>query len=138
MGHQLKVFALALWSLLILTQAIHGELLSPEMGTLVVTYQTSHPEERLDRIRFWLINDHQERTLYPKKDEFVSNHHAPNERTVVISHLPPGRYRIEFLIPNVDDQYEAVLPKVINLPPGEVIKIDQVIRHRPPKKTSCQ
>lgn len=136
MGHQLKVFALALWSLLIMAQAIQGELLSPQMGTLVVTYQTNHPEERLDRIRFWLINDHQERTLYPKKDEFVSNHHASNERTVVISHLPPGRYRIEFLIPNVDDQYETVPPRVINLPPGEVIKVDQVIRHRPLKAPS--
>jgi formylglycine-generating enzyme required for sulfatase activity len=123
-----KMFFWTLWSILLVFQESHGHLLSPELGTLIVTYQTDQGGQRLDRIRFWLINDQQERTLYPKKDEFVSNSHTPNERTVVITHLPAGHYRIEFLIPNRDQLFEEVPPRDIKLSPGEVIKIDQTIR----------
>lgn len=108
-----------------------SKTVSNEMGTIIVTYQTDQEGQKLDRIRFWLINENHERTLYPKKDEFVANNHSCLERTVVIAHLPIGLYRIEFLIPNVDQIFEEVTPREIELTPGSVIKIDQLIRLRP-------
>jgi hypothetical protein len=127
----LKVFLWTLWPILFFILDLQGQLLSSEMGTIIVTYQTDQAGQRIDRIRFWLINDQQERTLYPKKDEFVSNSHTPNERTVVITHLPAGHYRIEFLIPNTDHFFEEVPPRTIILNPGAVVKIDQTIRLHP-------
>lgn len=109
-------------------------LLSPEMGTIIVTYQTDQQGQRLDRIRFWLINEKQEKTLYPKKDEFVANNHTCSERTVVISHLPPGRYTIEFILPNTDRFFESPPIRNVHLTSGSVLKIDQAIRLKPPEK----
>lgn len=131
MKYNSKIFLLIFWSFVSLIFDVEGQLLSSEMGTIIVTYQTDQAEQRLDRIRFWLINDQQERTMYPKKDEFVSNTRASNERTVVITHLLPGHYRIEFLIPNADRFFEEVPTRHVHLKPGAVIKIDQIIRQRP-------
>lgn len=128
---ELNFFLYILWSCVFLVLNAEGQLLSPEMGTIIVTYQTDQAEQRLDRIRFWLINDQHERTLYPKKDEFVSNARTPNERTVVITHLLPGRYRLEFLIPNADRFFEEIPPRSVILKPGTIIKIEQTIRQRP-------
>ncbi len=130
MKYHLKMFWCSVYVafFFLLTVNTYGQELLPDLGTLVITYQTDQKGQRLDRIRFWLINDREERTLYPKKDEFVSNSHTPNERTVVITHLIPGHYRIEFLIPNTDQIFEEVLPRHIVLNPGSVIKIDQTIR----------
>jgi formylglycine-generating enzyme required for sulfatase activity len=136
--HRLRIFLWILGSLLIFSQKIHAQLLSPEMGTIVVTYQTDQVNQRLDRIRFWLINANRERTLYPKKNEFVANSHTPNERTVVITHLPIGHYRIEFLIPNTDQIFEEVPSREVNLTQGAVIKIDQTIRLKAPTLLSPQ
>lgn len=105
--------------------------LSNETGTIIVTYQTDQEGQRLDRIRFWLINENHERTLYPKKDEFVANTHPCLERTVVIAHLPIGHYRIKFLIPNTDQIFEEVAPREIELTANAAVKIDQLIRLRP-------
>lgn len=127
------MFKLLLWILPIIAfffSNLQGQLLFPDLGTIIVSYQTNQAGHRLDRIRFWLINDQKERTLYPKKDEFVSNSHTPNERTVVITHLPAGNYRIEFLLPNCDAMFEEVPPRTITLHPGAVIKVDQTIRIR--------
>lgn len=129
-----SAFNLFLWIFSTVLFAIcdmEGQLLSPELGTVIVTYQMNAGTQRLDRIRFWLINEQQERTLFPKKHEFVSNNHTPNERTVVITHLPPGRYRIEFLIPNCDQIFEEIPSRTITLNPGAVIKVDQMIRLHP-------
>jgi formylglycine-generating enzyme required for sulfatase activity len=111
-------------------QAEEEKLLSSQMGTIVVTYQIDQQGQRLDRVRFWLINQHQERTLYPKKDEFVAHSHAGLDRTVVITHLPVGKYRIEFLIPNTDHYFEEIPSREMHLTEGSVVKIDQVIRPR--------
>lgn len=118
--------------LIILTQPIHGLLLSPEEGTVIVTYQTDHAGHRLDRIRFWLVNERNERTLFPKKDEYVTHNDSQsrNERTVVITHLPAGHYRVEFVVPNADELFEKVAPREVDLTAGSVIKIDQTIRPR--------
>ncbi len=123
------VFALLLCFLIIANKGT-SQILSPEMGTIIVTYQTDQEGQRLDRIRFWLINENHERTLYPKKDEFVANNHTCLERTVVITHLPIGQYRIEFLTPNADLMFEEVAVREIELTSGSVIKVDQPIRLR--------
>lgn len=128
MKNTLHLFLWIFYSIILSICKIEGQLLSPELGTVIVTYQMSAGAQKLDRIRFWLINEQHERTLFPKKDEFVSNTHTPNERTVVITHLPPGRYRIEFLIPNCDHIFEDIPARAFNLNPGAVIKIDQTIR----------
>lgn len=125
-----RLFFAFLLGFLFTTNKGVSQLLSPEMGTLIVTYQTDQEGQRLDRIRFWLINENHERTLYPKKDEFVANNHSCLERTVVIAHLPIGHYRIEFLIPNADQIFEEVAPRDIELSPGSVIKVDQPISLR--------
>lgn len=97
-----------------------------------MTYHTDEEATRLDRIRFWLINEQQERTLYPKKDEYVSNIHTPNERMAVITHLPAGNYQIEFLVPNTDAAFEEIPPRKIDLAQGMVVKFEQAIRLRNP------
>ncbi len=129
MKHHFKLLFLWILSFCFLfKQEMQGQLLSPEMGTVIVTYQTDQKGQRLDRIRFWLINENQERTLYPKKDEFVANSsNSRNERTVVITHLPEGHYRIEFLIPNTDEFFEHVSPREFELTSSAVVKIDQTI-----------
>lgn len=100
------------------------------MGTLIVSYQTDIQGQRLDRIRFWLINDKKEQTLYPKKNEFVAHSSMEPERTVVISHLPAGRYTIQFLVPNADDFFESINPRRVQIRAGEIVKIEQEIRLR--------
>ncbi len=100
---------------------------SPETGTIIVTYQTDPSGNRLDRVRFWLINEHHQRTLFPKQNDFVSNPHNPNERTVVIADLPVGRYRIDFLVPNCDCLFEETPPRHIALKGGAIVKVEQTI-----------
>jgi formylglycine-generating enzyme required for sulfatase activity len=129
--HLFRAFFWTFYSLLFFIPAIQGQVLSSELGTIIVTYQMDPLGQRLDRIRFWLINEQDERTLYPKKDEIVSNCHSQNERIVVISHLPPGHYRIEFLVPNTDHLFEEVPSRQIDLHSGEVVRIEQTIRLLP-------
>lgn len=110
---------------------------SPKVGTLIVTYQTDQQGERLDRIRFWLVNEKGERVLYPKKNEVVSPHHPHQlERTVVISQLPVGHYTLLFLVPNTDQLFEDPLPREFSISPNSVIKIDQEIKVRQSLSTS--
>lgn len=116
--------------------AIQGQVLSSDKGTLIVTYQTDQMGQRLDRIRFWLINEKQERTLYPKKDEFVTHHQTQRERTVVITHLSIGHYRIEFLVPNTDHFFKEVPPHEVNVEANAIVKIDQTISPHPSPQDS--
>lgn len=106
---------------------LFSQIQTRDSGTIIVTYQTDQQNLPLDRIRFWLINEKNERTLYPKKDEFVANNNSCLERTVVIAHLPLGQYRIEFLIPNIDKDFDKPVHRDIELTAGSVIKIDQTI-----------
>ncbi|WP_075883005.1 hypothetical protein [Candidatus Protochlamydia sp. W-9] len=101
-----------------------------KVGTLIVNYQTNEKGHRLDRVRFWLINENNEKTLYPKKDDFLANTHTSSERTVVISHLPIGQYRIEFVLPNADDFFEEIPVRKIILTSEAVLKVDQEIHIR--------
>lgn len=111
--------------LLFTTEGLQAEFLSNQLGTLVVTYKTNEAADRLDRIRFWLMNDRHEKILYPKKEGFATNLKKNNERTVVISDLPEGNYVINFVLPNADHFFERIDSKRISLFPGEITKIDQ-------------
>lgn len=102
--------------------------LESNSGTVIVSYQTDQQRQRIDRIRFWLINEKQERTLYPKKDQFVASHRSGMEKTVVINPLPAGRYKLVFVVPNTDHFFEDILPREFTLQPGAVVKIDQEIK----------
>jgi formylglycine-generating enzyme required for sulfatase activity len=98
-------------------------------GTLVVTYQTERSNEQLDRIHFWLVNEKNEQTLYPKKNEYVDNHDTDHvERTVVIRHLPAGRYTIQFLLSKAKERFEDIPPRSFSLTSNGVVKIDQLIK----------
>lgn len=109
---------------------LEGVLLSEEAGTIIITYQTDSFGTRLDRVRFWLTDERHEKMLYPQKDGFVSNENIPTERTVVMTELPAGQYKVEFLVPNCDNLFDEVQPRLVNLKPGEVVKIDQIIHSR--------
>jgi len=101
--------------------------LSREMGTIIVTYQTDQKGSMLDRIHFWLINEAEERTLYPKKEEYVRTSHTCEERTVVISHLPLGKYRIEFILPSSVPVIETIPSQEVTLGEKSIVKVEQVI-----------
>jgi len=109
---------------------VDAQIQNRDFGTIIVTYQIDQEKLSLDRIRFWLINEQEERTLYPKKNEYVANNQVCLERTVVIAKLPIGQYRIEFLVPNTDKTLEEPPLREIELTAGSVIKIDQTIHLR--------
>jgi len=117
-------FFLLLFAPIIVTAQIQSR---ETTGTIIVTYQIDHENLNVDRMRFWLINQEEERTLYPKKDEIIANNHANLDRTVVIAQLPVGHYRIEFLLPNANNIFEEPPSRELELAAGSVIKIDQTI-----------
>ena len=105
----------------------------PPSGSLIVTYQTGSQGERLDRIRFWLKkSDEQFQQMYPKNDAFVDDPSSMT-RMVVIENLSPGKYTIEFAVPNRDGYFENVQKKEILISKGSAVKVDQLIK---PRKTA--
>lgn len=131
------LFICLIISSLYASENISGQFLQ-DNGTIIINYQTDHKGHKLDRIHFWLINDKQERTLYPKKNEFVAHTHGDLERTIVISHLSPGHYSIQFIVPNADNFFESVPLRFFYLSAGDVIKIDQEIKPRKKPKSLIQ
>jgi len=108
-----------------------GEM--PKPGTLIVSYQTGQKGERLSRIRFWLKSENREPQMYPKGSNYVDV--SPFlARTVVIENLNPGKYTLQFLIPNKDGFFDEVLPRELLIVEDETLKIDQKIR---PKRTKA-
>ena len=96
-------------------------------GSLIVTYQTDIHAKHLDRIRFWVKDENHKQQLYPKKDSFVFDPDH-NLRMVVIDDLLPGKYFVEFLVPNIDGYFDDVPVREVNIEEGEAVKIDQIIR----------
>lgn len=101
-----------------------------DFGTLIVSYKVDKSGECLDQIRFWLINEKEERTLYPKDDEFVDQHQNCIERTVAISRLAVGKYTIQFVIPNRDNRFEIPSARQAFIEQDKVFHIDQLIKLR--------
>lgn len=96
---------------------------------MIVTYKTGERGERLDRIRFWLIDEKQEQQMYPRKGTFVDDQ-SSLKRIVVIKDLNPGKYILDFVIPNQDDLFEYVGPKEISIAKDKITEIEQVIKPR--------
>lgn len=101
----------------------------PKTGSLIVTYQTNSNGERLDRIRFWIKNDHHKQSLYPKGKAYVDDL-IESTRMVVIEDLEPGQYTLEFLVPNTDGFFAEMPDRKVVIAKGDVVKIDQIIKPR--------
>jgi hypothetical protein len=101
----------------------------PHTGTLIVTYQTNHKGDKLDRVRFWLKNEQGKQTLFPKGSAYANNR-DDQTRMVVIEELAPGPYTLEFLVPNFDGKFESVPLRKVKIAKGEVVKINQEIKTR--------
>ncbi len=106
-----------------------SQCLAQESGTLVVRYQTGPKEERLDRVRFRLWNEHQEEQFYPKTCSH-SESACCLHRMVVVENLSVGNYKLEFLVPNADHFFEEIPERSFEIHKGEVLKINQFIRPR--------
>lgn len=100
-----------------------------DKGTLIVTYKTGERGERLDRVRFWLINELHEMQMYPRKSTFIDDQNAL-KRIIVIKDLKPGKYTLDFVIPNQDDLFEPIAPKEISIIEDKITEIEQVIKPR--------
>lgn len=98
-------------------------------GTLVVSYQTGPQGERLDRIRFKLINQAEQYQLFPQNSNYASDPESPS-RVVVVDNLSPGQYFIEFLLPNSDGLFEEVTKKSVTIVAGERLKINHYFHPR--------
>lgn len=98
-------------------------------GTVVVSYGTGKEGSRIDRVRFWLVNELYERKLFPRNQSFVDDPEK-GKRIVLIENLPPGRYHLEFLYPNSDHFFEEVPKRTLSLPPNGIVKIEQEIKER--------
>ena len=102
---------------------------SSETGVLIVTYNTGRNAERLDRIRFRLVNDHKEQRMLPQAGEFLDSPSSQSRR-VIVRNLPVGRYSLEFIIPNFDGLFSEVPQREVLIVPGEIAKVDQAIKPR--------
>ncbi len=97
-------------------------------GTLIITYKTDNKGERLNRVRFWLIDKEGSKiSLYPKSRAFVEDPKEPS-RKVVINGVKAGNYAIKFLVPNADRYFQDLQPRDVVITQGEVVKIDQHIK----------
>jgi len=97
-----------------------------EGGTALITYSTDSAGTRLARIRFWLVDEEQNRTLYPQRGHFKEDA-AKKRRTVAVEELRPGSYRLEFLVPNSDNFFKRTPPQTILVAAGETVELEQKI-----------
>ena len=95
--------------------------------TLIVTYQSDSPHISLDRVRFWLIDEHERRSLFPRPDQILSNQKLNDEQTVVISDIPAGDYRIQFLVPNKRHQFATPQIRQVTLTAGTVTRVNEKV-----------
>lgn len=128
--HMSKIFSICLVTCSLFFSVISSFIAAEEdTGTLVVSYQTGLFGERLDRVRFLLIDENHCQQMFPKKEAFVTAT-SGLARVVMVDHLSPGEYTLEFIIPNADGIFEGVFPKLLKIVKGETVKIDQVITVR--------
>ncbi len=127
----MRFWGLLLCSLSVLCAAFAAEEkeTSPEAGVLIVTYNTGRNAERLDRIRFRLVNEHREQRMLPQAGQFLDSP-ASQSRRVIVRNLPVGRYTLEFIIPNFDGLFSEIPQREIFVAPGEITKVDQAIKPR--------
>lgn len=122
MQHLLKLFVFLM---------VHSALLlsSEQTCSLVVSYQTGPEGERLDRIRFRLVDEGHRQHLYPQGKNYACDAAYPN-RIVVVDELSPGSYTLEFLVPNTDGLFQETHKRIISLRAGERVRVDHYFHPR--------
>jgi formylglycine-generating enzyme required for sulfatase activity len=100
---------------------IRGEYISLS-GTLMVKYNTGSQRERLDRVRFWLVNEDGMRVMYPKMGGYMDIP-GGHEREVTVKDLAPGEYTVEFIVPNGDNLFAEEKPQNISIVKGETTQV---------------
>lgn len=99
----------------------------PARGSLELSYRTDKKKVRLDRVRFWLSDEHGNRTMYPKDGAVVQQ--ADDTSVLVrIDDLLEGNYTVEFLVPNHDQLFKEVPKEDVFLLGGETRKLDFTIK----------
>lgn len=99
---------------------------SKAKSRLIVRYNTGNKRERIERIRFWLIDKDLKRSMYPKANEYYDD--SENlDREVNIEDISPGDYTIEFLIPNPDYLFSPVPKHHVSIEEGKATRIHQTI-----------
>lgn len=96
-------------------------------GILIVTFHTGPKGERLERVRFFIKDEEGVQQMYPKGVAYVND---PNSCTctVVVEDLKPGRYWLEFIVPNADGMFVEIPKREFIIRQDQVTKIDQVIK----------
>ncbi len=89
---------------------------------VTITYDTGPREDRLDRVRFWVINESGKRTMYPGCAHINRD---PNAHTysVSINDLPFGIYSLEFVVPNEDGLFKEVPKQMFAVVPGKPVSL---------------
>ncbi len=129
LSYLLSFFLSYLLSFFLLTLSSALPINAEETGTLVVSYDTGPRGERLDRVRFNLISDFGNEQMYPKGEAFVENSEK-TKRMVAVESLVPGKYALQFLIPNTDSLFEPIPERDVVILPNEITRIDQTIHPR--------
>lgn len=94
-------------------------------GTLKVVYSTGHQQERLDRVRFWLIDEEGKRSLHPKPEEAKE---TPDKlaRSATLEKLKEGTYSLKFVLPNFDGLFDSPTEKEVVIEDGKTSVIEEL------------
>lgn len=95
-------------------------------GELSVVFGTGPTRERLDRIRFWLIDEDGHRTMYPKGD-VAAEVSSDNVCTVDIGDLPVGTYTVEWILPNADNLFTPAAKETVVVHRGKGATLQNIM-----------
>ena len=98
-------------------------------GNVVVTYNTGPKRERIDRVRFWIIDKQGNREAYPKKNRYLDDPES-NNRKVIIKDLAVGEYTLEFFVPNMDGLFPSIPAREFTLKQSDTVELTQIINPR--------
>jgi formylglycine-generating enzyme required for sulfatase activity len=105
-------------------------------ATLIVTYRTNQEGQQLEQIHFWLINDRDEWTLYPKKEDPATHSLKNPEGVIVVNELKAGHYTLHFLASNKHGHSTKTDSRHFELLAGEILNIEHEIKPQIIKKES--
>ena len=123
----MHAFCLLILSLFFCSSLV-AQTVEPKTGRLIVSYHTDSQGERLERIRFLLINEKQEHQMYPKAQSIIKAQATPSCH-VVIENLPIGTYSLRFLVPNSDGLFENIPERKIVVATNSETNINQAISY---------
>lgn len=87
-------------------------------GSVTISFDTGPQMERLDRVRFWLIDAGAKRQTYPKQGDVAIDPTTKTAR-VQIPELNVGTYKLEFFVPNLDGLFPDTPSQEIVVRTGE-------------------